>query len=313
VLGHGPQKFIDARLIANSADRPWSLISAELRSHPAGEIAAFTPQNAEITQIVGDTNFAYSARASGGVRQQLVATPGATWLCPAGICEEATRLSGEMPEVLHVFLPPHSFLGSISETHPNFRAQHLRYQAQTRNPSIERLTKEIIQELRHETSAGGLRADAVAVELIGILAADHAEPHATHQPVSLSKGGLDRRRLDRILEYIEGHLDQDITVAELAECACFSLFHFVRAFRLAMGVTPHAYVSERRLDRAKTLLRYTNTSLVDISLICRFSGQTNFNKAFKRAVGMSPGRYRHLIGGKPTRPRNIGPQALSGG
>jgi AraC family transcriptional regulator len=292
VLGHGQQKFTDARLIASSANRPWSRISAELRSHPAGEIGAFTPQNAEITQIVRDTNRAYSVRASGGVRQQLIATPGTTWLCPAGICEEATRLSGDMPEVLHVFLPPHSFLGPMIETHPNFRAQDLRYRGDLRNDTIERLTREIILELCEETSSGGLKMDALAVELVGVLAIEHAEVSASRPPVALAKGGLDRRRLDRVLNYIEAHLDDDIAVADLAQTACVSLFHFVRCFDLAMGRTPHAYLSERRLDRAKQLLAYSDTSLVDISFTCRFSGQTNFTKAFKRAVGMSPGRYR---------------------
>ena len=100
--GHGPEKFSGARLIATSANRAWSLLSAELRYHPIGEIGAFTPQNASITQTIRDTNAAFSIRASGGVRQKVVAIPGTIWLCPAGIREEATQLSGDMPEVLHV-------------------------------------------------------------------------------------------------------------------------------------------------------------------------------------------------------------------
>ena len=52
------------------------------------------------------------------------------------------------------------------------------------------------------------------------------------------------------------------------------------------------YLSERRLDHAKHLLAHTNVPLVEISLSCRFSGQANFNKAFTRANGVSPGRYR---------------------
>src|SRR5580692_9325460 len=160
--GHGLEKFKDASLIATSANRSWSLISAELRSHQVGEIGAFTPQNAEITQTIRDTNFAYSVRGSGGVRQQVVATPGTIWLCPAGICEEATRLSGDMPEVLHVYLPPHSFLGLINEGHTSFRAQDLRYQAKVTNPAVLKLTSTIVAELNKETSSGGLKMDALA-------------------------------------------------------------------------------------------------------------------------------------------------------
>ena len=293
--GHGLEKFTDASLIATSANRAWSMISAELRSHPIGEIGAFTPQNAEITQTVGDTGQAYSVRSSGGVRQQVTAIPGTIWLCPAGICEEATRLSADMPEVLHVYLPPHSFLGLAGENHTNFRAQDLRYQSGMKNSPLLEFTSHIIHELRAETSSGGLKMDALAVDLIGTLAKDYAEVSPSATPVALAKGVLDRRRLDRLLEYIEANLDADIRISDLAEAACFSLFHFVRAFHMAMGRPPHAYLSERRLDRAKHLLAYSDTSLVDLSLICRFSGQANFTKAFTRAMGTSPGRYRRAL------------------
>jgi AraC family transcriptional regulator len=293
--GHGIEKFKDAGLIATSANRSWSLISAELRSHPAGEIGAFTPQNAEITQTVRDTNRAYSTRSSGGVRQKATATPGRTWLCPAGICEEATRLSGDMPEVLHIYLPPHSFLRLTSENDTDFRAQDLRYQSEVTIPAVTRLTTIIVRELHRETSSGGLRMDALAVELIGTLAQYHAEVSGRGTPLALAKGMLDRRRLDRVLQYIEANLDTDISVANLAEIACFSLFHFVRAFHMAVGKAPHAYLSERRLDRAKHLLAYSETSLANISLTCRFSGQANFTKAFTRAMGVSPGRYRKAV------------------
>ena len=189
--GHGVEKLGDARLITSSANRAWSLLSAELRSHPAGEIGAFTPQNALITQTIRDTNFAFSIRGSGGVRQKVVATPGTIWLCPAGIREEVTQLSGDMPEVLHVYLPPHSFLGAISESHASFRAQDLRYQAprdESRCPS-DSLSKDRSAKLNDETSSGGLRMDTLAVELIGVLARDHAEVSRLGPPVwALAKG-----------------------------------------------------------------------------------------------------------------------------
>jgi AraC family transcriptional regulator len=290
--GHGNEKYKDASLIATSANRSWSLLSAEIRSHQAGEIGPFTPQNAFITQTIRNTRSNVSIRASGGVRQEVIAvTPGTIWLCPAGICEEATQLIDDFPEVLHVYLPPHSFLRHIDEGSLNFGARDVRYQAQVTNPAVTRLTQNVMTELYQETSSGGLKMDALAVELIGTLANDHAEISSS-RPVALAIGILDRRRLDRVLEYIEIHLDGDISVGDLAGVACFSLFHFVRAFHLAMGKAPHAYLSERRLDKAKQLLAYSNSSLADISLTCRFSGQANFTKAFTRAMGVSPGRYR---------------------
>jgi AraC family transcriptional regulator len=137
-----------------------------------------------------------------------------------------------------------------------------------------------------------LKIDSLAVDLISALSHDHMEINPSRHPLAFAKGLLDRNRLDRVIQYVEANLDNDITVADLAEAACFSLYHFARAFHLATGRPPHAYISERRLDRAKHLLAYSDEALVDISLICRFSGQANFSKAFKRAMGVSPGRYR---------------------
>ena len=290
--GHGQEKFRDASLIATSSRRSWTLLSAELRSFGMGEFDAFTPPNAEITQVVGDTRGALSTRSSGGVSQEVVATPGTTWLCPSGIREEATRLSGDFPEVLHIYIPQHSFVQVSSEGIVDCSPQNLRYECRVSDPAVHRVTSAVIEELRNETSSGGLKIDALAVELIGALGHDHMEINPSRQPLAFAKGLLDRRRLDRVIQYIETNLDNDITVADLAEVACFSLYHFVRAFHLATGRPPHAYISERRLDRAKHLLAYSGEALVDISLICRFSGQANFTKAFKRAMGVSPGRYR---------------------
>lgn len=290
--GHGQEKFKDASLIATSSRRSWTLLSAELRSFAGGEFDAFTPPNAEITQVVADTGGAYSTRSSGGVTQEVLTAPGTTWLCPAGIREEATRLTGDFPEVLHIYLPQHTFVRLNSEGVIDCSAQNLRYECRVADPTVHKVTSAIIGELRRETSTGGLKIDALAVELIGALAHDHMEINPSRLPLEFAKGRLDSQRLDRVLQYIEANLECEITVADLAEAACFSLFHFVRAFHLATGKPPHAYISERRLDRAKHLLAYSNEPLVDISLICRFSGQANFTKAFKRSVGMSPGRYR---------------------
>lgn len=289
--GHGQEKFKDASLIATSSRRSWTLLSAEIRSFAKGEFDAFTPPNAEITQVVADTGGAYSTRSSGGVSQRVLAVPGTTWLCPAGIREEATHLTGDFPEVLHIYMPHHSFV-RLNNEGINCSAQNLRYECRVSDSTVHRVTSAIIEELRCETSAGGLRIDALAVELLSALGRDHMEINPARLPLEFAKGRLGPQRLGRVVQYIEENLEGDITVADLADEACFSLFHFVRAFHLAMGRPPHQYISERRLDRAKHLLAYSDEALVDISLICRFSGQANFTKAFTRAVGVSPGRYR---------------------
>jgi AraC-like DNA-binding protein len=94
------------------------------------------------------------------------------------------------------------------------------------------------------------------------------------------------------MEYIAQHLDEDITVAQLAGVACLSPFHFVRMFRAAMGVAPHRYVSQQRLERPMALLAADKRSLIDIAFGSQFSSQASFNRAFRRATGVTPGEYR---------------------
>jgi AraC family transcriptional regulator len=95
-----------------------------------------------------------------------------------------------------------------------------------------------------------------------------------------------------VLEYIEANLEGDLSVDQLASIACLSRFHFARAFKAAVGRSPHRYVSAKRLERAKALLIRRDQSLVEIALALNFSCQANFTRAFRQMTGQSPGQYR---------------------
>jgi AraC family transcriptional regulator len=86
-------------------------------------------------------------------------------------------------------------------------------------------------------------------------------------------GAVDSARPQGLLslEYIEVHLEQDLTVGNLASVASLSYFHFAREFKLAVGKSPHQYVAIRRLGHAKTLLTQSERSLDDITQACGFS------------------------------------------
>ncbi|TLY64731.1 MAG: helix-turn-helix transcriptional regulator [Gammaproteobacteria bacterium] len=116
---------------------------------------------------------------------------------------------------------------------------------------------------------------------------------AVQPPIFPSAGkGLDHRRLQRVLDFIEIHVENDFTVATLASTAHLSQFHFSRAFRVATERSPHQYVRERRLEHAKALLEQTARTLTDIALTCKFSSSGNFSRAFRRVMGITPSQYR---------------------
>ena len=90
-------------------------------------------------------------------------------------------------------------------------------------------------------------------------------------------------------EFIEDHLGDELTVARLADEACLSPFHFARAFRSATGTAPHRYLTERRLERARTLLAEDALSIAEIAARCGFSSQSYFTR---RPAPFPPGMNR---------------------
>jgi AraC family transcriptional regulator len=83
-----------------------------------------------------------------------------------------------------------------------------------------------------------------------------------------------------------------ITLEALAALACVSKYHFLRRFKLSTGMTPHQFVMERRIGRAKELIRSHRLELTEVAYRSGFSDQAHFTRVFKRAVGMTPRAFQ---------------------
>jgi AraC family transcriptional regulator len=92
-------------------------------------------------------------------------------------------------------------------------------------------------------------------------------------------------------ECIHAHLDQKISLADLAACIHLSVPHFERMFRATTHRPPYHYVLELRLERARVLLEKTRLPLAEVALQCGFSSQSHFTAHFTRYVGISPARF----------------------
>ena len=90
--------------------------------------------------------------------------------------------------------------------------------------------------------------------------------------------------------------DGEITVMQLAAACGLSGHHFSRAFRHSTGVAPHQWLLQRRIEKAKQLLRQSRLPLSEVAAVCGFAHQSHFTRAFARLVGVSPGRWRRLRG-----------------
>jgi AraC-like DNA-binding protein len=101
-------------------------------------------------------------------------------------------------------------------------------------------------------------------------------------------GGLAPGITRRISEYIDSHLGENISLEAMAEMAGLSVYHFSRAFRQSIGVAPHGYLLQRRIEHAAHLLSRTELPLSEIALAVGFSDHSHFARRFRRLTGTTP-------------------------
>ncbi|HEY4168235.1 MAG TPA: AraC family transcriptional regulator [Reyranella sp.] len=126
---------------------------------------------------------------------------------------------------------------------------------------------------------------AVGVHLASTCCGMRAEPRPR-------RGGLAPWQETRAKDILAAHLDGHFSLASLARQCGQSTAHFARAFRQSVGMPPHQWLMQRRIDHARTLLLSSPMALSDIALACGFAGQSHFTRAFTRRVGTSPGVCR---------------------
>lgn len=135
-------------------------------------------------------------------------------------------------------------------------------------------------------AANHLFVDGCAISLLGMFAQQARGVAPWSSPV------LADRRLGRAIDYIEAHYGEALRMEQLARVAGLSTVQFARAFKNALGQTPHAYVTERRLTQAKLLLASTALTITEIGFSCGFSSSAHFSSVFSRRIGLSPRAYR---------------------
>ena len=165
----------------------------------------------------------------------------------------------------------------------------------TRDTRIKRIGLSLKEEVEAEELLGGrLYAESLATALAITLIRDHSSlgRAAARKAAREHTGGLSRRALKEAIDYIGDNLEKDLTLAEISGAAHMSPYHFSRLFKESTGLTPHRYVIERRVQRAKELLCNSTLPIAEIARLCVFAKQSHLNRHFKRAFGISPKALR---------------------
>jgi AraC-like DNA-binding protein len=128
------------------------------------------------------------------------------------------------------------------------------------------------------------------------LCAHVAQAYGGMRPNSMGRrGGLAPWQERRAKDILAANLDGGIALTEIAGECRLSVSHFSRAFRQSMGVAPHRWLLNRRVELAKDLMRNRESSLSDIALRCGFADQSHFTRVFSRRAGVSPGAWRRGV------------------
>jgi AraC family transcriptional regulator len=137
----------------------------------------------------------------------------------------------------------------------------------------------------------GSRQYAEALSLVLMLELIRLE-RTTSAAARPLRGGLPAWQQKRVIEFIQEHLAQEISLSALAELVDLSLCHFARAFKQSFGVPPHRYHMARRMDHARSLLRGPALSVTQIGIQIGFRETSSFTRAFRKFTGLTPTEYR---------------------
>jgi len=213
-----------------------------------------------------------------------LAAPGTLSFCPAGLTIRAVQSAARHVQVVwdtdlySTLLPELGAAASRFELHVSLQ---------------DLLLSQLVTTLLDEIEGGF--ADRILVESLGTaLSIRIAQRFVGHLPLPTTKG-LSPERLQRVRDYIEAHLDEDLSLTVLADIACLSPYHFSRSFKESIGAGPQRYVIQRRLERAKALMRRTDQPLALIAQEAGFADQSHLTSIFRREMGVTPGRYRAAL------------------
>jgi AraC family transcriptional regulator len=234
----------------------------------------------------GTTEVTLHARGAGGTEtHHFVRQSGMIDFLPRGLLIEEVSWQGQIS-------------GCISVRLDGSRVQELLGKHLSLDPDALRLavTDAHIVDLvrRLETQAlGGQPLGSLYVEALSLTLASYVYArYGTEEPSGATDADVPTLPAERLIAFVDENLGGNIGLTRLAAVAGYSPDHFARLFKRAFGLSPYQYVLQRRLERAKSMLRDNSHSIAEIAILCGFASQAHFHTTFKARTGVTPRAYR---------------------
>lgn len=261
----------------------WSNFFLAYYEHPGAEVLGTTPHH--VLEVIETNSRSPHERYLNGKHLSTEIQGGEIFLCPAQ-ADHWIRWDAPLNFSVLVFEPDFfqrtaDELACPTELIPQWNLV---------DPVIQTTVRALKADLEDSSPAGRLYGEsfgtALAVHLL-----------KNFSPARLQQfeyaGGLSPRQLKQVLDYIEAHLAEDLSLSTLATLAGVSSSYFARLFKRSLGLPPHQYVIRKRVELAARLIQQSDRAIADISLQCGFAHQSHLSRHFKRILGVAPNALRN--------------------
>lgn len=211
---------------------------------------------------------------------------GTVFVCPKNYEIESPRVEGELQRIVVELSGP--LVGRLFEDDRRFTKPSFLHLVKREDRVVSSFIDEMLAELDRGCPSGPTFSEYASISLLSYLRARYSGAGL----VELRDRRLSEEQLGRVSDWVRSRLDSEISLAGLAALLGQSPFEFARMFKRATGLSPHRFVMQERIREAKRLLGERRLPLVEIGLAVGFCNQSHFTYAFRRAVGMTPGRYQ---------------------
>ncbi|MGF1495608.1 MAG: helix-turn-helix domain-containing protein [Elainellaceae cyanobacterium] len=224
-------------------------------------------------------------RTIGGDRHHERVVQGDVVIVPAETWHQTHSEAGG--GVIVLGLDPQAFARTIDETTERDGVELVPHFASA-DPLVHQIGLALKRALEDSKSASRLYAETMTTALMVHLLQYYCANQAV---LPTYGGGLPKLKLQQVVDYIQAHLSQDLSLNELASVAQMSAHYFSQLFKQSTGLSPHQYVIHCRIKRSQALLGQGEATIAEVAKAVGFADQSHFHRHFKRLVGVTPGTF----------------------
>jgi len=280
---------INAPNRSSDAGLAWRGIDVERVCYPGGEYSTPALPAHYIVLHVGGAPMLLVQRRCGHTEHSVI-LPEDVLIVPAGtpnVCWHS-----EPAELVFIRLEPFLIAEAAAATGIDPARVEIKNNFGERDSQIGAISLTLMDETISPGLGGHLYVESLTTQLIVHLLRRHAiTPRLFSEPT----GGLSPARLQRVLDFIGDQLERDLPLAEMAAAVHLSSYHFARQFKQAVGVSPHQYIIQQRVEAAKRLLARDDLTISQVAATVGFADHSHLTRYFKRLVGLSPAAYQRQI------------------